>query len=246
MKLTILGYYGGFPTDGVGTTGYLLQSEGFNLLLDAGSGTLLELEKHLDPLQLDAVLLTHYHHDHTADVGVLQYLWQLKQGSKKQDILPIYGHFQDPLNFGALSWPDSTIGKAYSTDTELNLGPFKITFCKTVHPVPAFAVRIQEKSTGKIFSFTSDTTYFDGLVNFVKDSDLLITDTNFLSDKEGTRWHLTTKETAQLFDDSKSRKLIISHLPTQINLEKLLDETKKFSRRESLIQLPELGKEYLV
>ena len=53
MKITILGYYGGYPSKNTGTTGYLVQTKDTNLLLDAGSATLLELEKHLDPLDLD-------------------------------------------------------------------------------------------------------------------------------------------------------------------------------------------------
>ncbi|BDP76609.1 hypothetical protein EfmAA242_08370 [Enterococcus faecium] len=55
----------------------MLQSDGFNLLIDAGSATLIKLQEHLDPLDLDAVILSHYHHDHIADLGVLQYYWQL-------------------------------------------------------------------------------------------------------------------------------------------------------------------------
>lgn len=242
MKITILGYYGGYPENGVGTTGYLVQSNDFNLLLDAGSGVLLELEKHVDPLQLDAVLLTHYHHDHTADVGVLQYLWQLKQGKRKQPILPIYGHFKDPLNFASLTWPNATRGITYDVNG-IELGPFKIEFLETVHPVPAFATRITETQSGKVFCFTSDTTIFDELSSFVKNSDLLITDTNFFANQSGVRWHLTTKETAEVFDESNSKKLIISHLPTQRDLERMLSETKDHSKHPNNIFLPTLGEE---
>lgn len=77
MKLTVLGCLGAYPYKNQGTTGYLLQSDGFNLLIDAGSATLIKLQEHLDPLDLDAVILSHYHHDHIADLGVLQYYWQL-------------------------------------------------------------------------------------------------------------------------------------------------------------------------
>ena len=72
MKITVLGCLGAYPYNGEGTTGYLVESEGFHLLLDAGSTTLVQLEKILDPLDLDAVFLTHYHHDHFADLGVLK------------------------------------------------------------------------------------------------------------------------------------------------------------------------------
>lgn len=187
MEIRILGYYGGYPADGIGTSGYLVTSNGFNLLMDAGSGTLLELEKHLDPLQLDAVLLTHYHHDHTADVGPLQYLWQLRPGDKKEPVLPIYGHTKDPLNFAALTFGTFTKGVGYAGASQLAVGPFDLTFCETEHPVPAFAVRIVERATGKVVVNTSDTRYFAGLAPFAQDADLLMADTNFLNSKPQPR-----------------------------------------------------------
>ena len=70
MKLTVLCCLGAYPYKGEGTSSYLLESEGFHLLIDAGSTTLVRLENYLDPLKLDAVILSHYHHDHIADLGV--------------------------------------------------------------------------------------------------------------------------------------------------------------------------------
>ncbi len=227
MKLTVLGYYGGYPWHGDGTSAYLIQSKNYNLLLDCGSDALLTLEKVLDPLQLDAVLLTHYHHDHTADVGVLQYLWQLKSGDKKQALLPIYGHTQDPLNFGALTWPGATIGKSYSEADVLDLGPFEISFLKTHHPVPAFAVRIREKDSDKVMVFTSDTAYFSELADFASRADLLMTDTNFYANKTGKKWHMTSAESGKLAKLAQTKKLLLTHLPQTGDLEQLVEEAKQ-------------------
>ncbi|MCI1557529.1 MAG: MBL fold metallo-hydrolase [Pediococcus pentosaceus] len=240
MKITVLGYYGGYPSENVGTTGYLVQSGNYNLLLDAGSGTLLELQRHLNPLDLDAVLLTHYHHDHTADLGVLQYQWQLNS-KNKVEILPIYGHTEDPLNFGALTWPNASQGVGYNENEEIDLGPFTVSFKKTIHPVPAFATRIVERETGKIFTFTSDTRYFDELVKFATNSDLLVTDTNFLSNHTGIKGHLSTKETAELFNKSNAKQLMISHLSPQIDIDEMLKETKQFSKNKNNIFAPKVG-----
>ena len=49
MKLTVLGCLGAYPYKGEGTSSYLLESEGFHLLIDAGSTTLVRLENYLDP-----------------------------------------------------------------------------------------------------------------------------------------------------------------------------------------------------
>ncbi|KRN28436.1 metal-dependent hydrolase [Lactobacillus selangorensis] len=226
MKVTVLGYLGGYPADNIGTSAYLLESGSYHLLLDCGSGALLNLQHVLDPLQLDAVILSHYHHDHTADVGVLQYYWQLRQGDKKEPVLPIYGSSQDPLNFASLTMQGITQGKAYDPDATLQLGPFKINFLRTVHPVPAYAMRIEEQETGKTLVFTADTAFFDGLVPFSKYADLLMADTNFLADKPGKIWHMTSAQSGELARRAQVGKLLLTHLPQQLDLQVLLDQAR--------------------
>lgn len=221
MNLTILGYYGGYPYDGHGTSGYLLESDGYHVLLDCGSGVLLALEKKLDPLQLDAVILSHYHHDHIADVGVLQYYWQLAKGPRKAEVLPIYGHTRETLNFAALTLPGVTQGQAYDPEATLHLGPFEIQFLQTIHPVPAYAMRIKETSTGVILTNTSDTAYFPELCQFAQGSDLLMTDTNFFADKTGRKWHMTSQESGALAKAAQVKQLLLTHLPQQGDLVQL-------------------------
>ncbi|MFD1316987.1 MBL fold metallo-hydrolase [Loigolactobacillus zhaoyuanensis] len=225
MKLTVLGMYGGYPYKNVGTSAYLVQTESFNLLLDCGSGALLSLQQQLDPLQLDAVLLSHYHYDHMADIGVLQYYWQLHQGVKKEPRLPIYGHTADPLHFAALTMQGVTDGIAYQPQRKTTLGPFEITFLPTVHPVPAYAVRIVERATGKVLVYTADTAYFDQLPQFAQHADLLITDTNFLKSKTGTIAHMTSTQSGLLAKDAAIKQLLISHLPQDTDLQQLQQET---------------------
>ncbi|MFD1431935.1 MBL fold metallo-hydrolase [Lacticaseibacillus yichunensis] len=226
MKLTILGYLGGYPANGIGTSAYLLESGDYHLLMDAGSGALIALEKVLPASALDAVLLTHYHHDHTADVGVLQYYCQLHQGPAKVSPLPIYGHTKDPLNFAALTFGDFTKGVGYDGSTTLELGPLTATFLETEHPVPAFSVRLVEKETGRVLVNTSDTRAFAGLAPFAKDADLLMADTNFLADKPAPRWHLTAPEAGQLAQSAGVKRLLLTHLPQQLPLDTLLAQAQ--------------------
>ncbi|BDR55871.1 MBL fold metallo-hydrolase [Xylocopilactobacillus apis] len=227
MKVNVLGYYGGYPYNGHGTSAYLVSEDDYNLLLDCGSGALLSLEKVIEPLQLDSVLLTHYHQDHIADVGVLQYYYQLKSGLKKHDPLMIYGHQEDEENFKNLTFSNFTKGVAFDPTKRLDLGPFEITFCRTIHPVVAFAVRIKSKVTGKVLTYTADSRYFKELTDFVKDSDLLIADTNFAADKNGDLWHMTSTQSADLARDGQVKKLLLSHLPQEISHEQILKEAKE-------------------
>ncbi|ERL66156.1 MBL fold metallo-hydrolase [Schleiferilactobacillus shenzhenensis] len=227
MQFQVLGYYGGYPTATGGTSGYLLRSGTTNVLLDAGSGVLSALEKVMDPLQLDAVVLSHYHHDHTADVGVLQYLWQLKPGAKKEPQLPIYGNTQNPIEFATLTWPGATVGRPYTDNSPLTIGSLTFTFQRTIHPVPAFAMRITDADSGHVLAFTADTRYYPELADFVKNADVLITDTNFLNGHQGPAWHMTAGQSGELAKNAKVGRLLLSHLPQTESLAELKKQAEE-------------------
>lgn len=244
MQLRVLGCYGGYPHNGVGTSSYLLTSGDFHLLLDCGSGALLALEKVLDPLQLNAVLLTHYHHDHTADVGVLQYEWQLGSTQRSQAELPIYGHTADPLNFGALTWPHATIGRPYDPAQPIQIGPFTITFLATHHPVPAYAPRITETATGTTLAFTADTAAFSGLTTWATCADVLLADTNFFADHQGTAWHLTSTQAGKLAQQAGVSRLLLTHLPQVGDLQQLRAEAQSAAGTGTRVEVVQAGSIY--
>jgi ribonuclease BN (tRNA processing enzyme) len=226
MKLTVLGCLGAYPYNGEGTTGYLLESEGYHLLLDAGSTTLIQLEKILDPLALDAVILSHYHHDHIADLGVLQYYWQLFPTQDDRKILPIYGHGEDTFHFNDLTMAGITEGHDYLQTKQLELGPFSVTFMKTIHPVTCYAMRFVENSTGKVFVFTGDSGYLESFVDFAKDADLFLADTYLFAGNERHKAHFTSQESGEIAAAANVKKLVLTHLPQHGNLNQLKQEAE--------------------
>ncbi|QBP17884.1 MBL fold metallo-hydrolase [Acetilactobacillus jinshanensis] len=244
MKLRVIGCYGGYPAKGVGTSSYLLTAGDYHLLIDCGSGDLLSLEKYFDPLKLNAVVLSHYHWDHIADVGVLQYYWQLHTEGRQESVLPIYGNSADPLNLGSLTWPNSTKGEGYNGNSKLNLGPLTITFKRTIHPVPAYAMRIEDNHTKHVLVYTADSNYFEGLAKFAQNADLLVTDTNYYANKNSVepRWHMTSSECGKLAKQSNCKKLLLSHLPQYGDLKQLITEARKTAGSKPRIGLAHVGK----
>lgn len=242
MKITILGFFGGYPYDGKATSSYLLQSDGYNLLLDCGSGALLNLEKELDPLQLNAVLLSHYHQDHIADIGVLQYYWQLNNEQIGGKILPIYGHTQDKEHFASLTWAKATVGRGYDPSATLILGPFEIDFLPTKHPVTAYAVRIKDTNNGKTLVFTADTDYIPEMAAFARGADVLMTDTNYSDGKKEPKWHMTSTESGKIAKEAGVKKLILTHLPQKVDFSLLLDEAQMAASKQVKVELAEIGK----
>lgn len=229
MKLTVLGYYGGYPTKGVGTSAYLIESEGFHLLLDAGSGSLLALEKYVDPIKLDAVLISHYHHDHIADLGVLQFTRLLKKDEhgNKPHLLPIYCHDEDKDSFAKMTFENVSQGIAYTKEPELTIGPFKTEHMKTIHPVPCYAFRITEEKTGKALVFTADSGYKKDFIAFSTKADLLLADSNFFRGMENHSVHMTAKECGRIAARAGVQNLMLTHLPQKGDLNQLVAEARE-------------------
>ncbi|MBB5888249.1 MBL fold metallo-hydrolase [Lactovum miscens] len=241
MKLIALGVWGGYPTEDSGTTSYLLQSEsGFNMLLDCGSRAVTELEHELQPTQLDAVLLSHYHEDHIADLGVLRQYRQLYPiGKDGWDgmILPIYGHDENDYEFSKLSLENVSEGHAYDVSTVNRIKPFEVTFLKTVHPVVNYAMRIVERRTGQVLVYTGDTGYFDGLAEFAKDADLFLADVYFQKDKHNMLNHLSSDEAGKIAREAKVKRLVLSHLSQTADLDKLVEEAQEVAGDAVIVEL---------
>ena len=69
MRLTIVGCAGSYPGPESAASCYVVEHDGFRLLIDLGSGALGPLQRHVDLRQVDAVLLSHLHADHCFDLA---------------------------------------------------------------------------------------------------------------------------------------------------------------------------------
>lgn len=239
MQIRVLGCLGAYPYKDQGTSSYLLESEGFHLLLDAGSSTLIQLEKYLDPLQLDAVILSHYHYDHIADLGVLQYYRQLAPSTSPVPVLPIYGHTEDKQQFEALEMKNVSQARPYVEAEELKIGPFFITFMKTIHPVPCYAMRFIEEKTGKVFVYTGDSGYLETFIDFAQGADLFLADTYLFEGNEQHHAHFTAKEAGEIARQANVKQLYLTHLPQHGSLQLLKEQAQKAAGDKVSVQLAE-------
>lgn len=227
MQLTVIGFWGGFPGKNEATSGYLLEAEGFSLLIDCGSGVLSKLQNYKALEDLDAVWLSHYHHDHVADIGPL-YFARLVKGQLGQvnQVLPIYGHMLDKAQFERLTNSNVTQGVSYEEYESLQIGPFQLTFLKTRHSVPCFATRIT--CGGKTLVYTADTSLFPELITFSKDADLLIAECSLYGDQDGKAYgHLTNNDVAELAREAKAKNVLLTHLPHYGNHADLVERVQR-------------------
>ena len=227
MKLTVIGFWGGYPKKDGASSGYLLEHDGYKLLIDCGSGVLAKMQHVIQPEELDAVILSHYHPDHIADVGVL-YHARLIQSYLigKLPVLPIYAHREDQAEFAKLTHGDTTKGIAYNPKGALEIGPFKVAFLETNHPVPCYAMRFE--AGGKSFVYTADTSYKEEFVEFSRGADVLLSECNFYSSQSGKgAGHMNSTDCGALARKAEVKNLILTHLPHFGNIEDLIAQASE-------------------
>lgn len=240
MKLTIIGFWGGYPKVNEASTGYLLEHDNFKLLIDCGSGVLAKLQNFVEPEELDAVVISHYHADHIADIGVLQHARLIKSFiGEKPATLPIYGHLLDEQEFSKLTHTGVTEGIVYDPQKRLNIGPFTIHFIRTNHPVPCFAMRIE--ADGKTLVYTADTSFKEEFIAFSDKADLLLAECNFFKGQDGKNaGHMNSIDVGNLAQLANVKEVILTHLPQYGKLENLVSEAQEIY--EGPISLAQFGK----
>src|SRR5580692_5875550 len=69
MQLTVIGCSGSFPGPDSPASCYLLEADGFRLVIDMGNGALGVLQRHAELFGFDAICVSHLHADHCIDLG---------------------------------------------------------------------------------------------------------------------------------------------------------------------------------
>lgn len=224
MKLTTIGFWGGYPKQNGASAGYLLELEGFRLLIDCGSGVLSKMQNVIQPEELDAVIISHYHPDHIADIGVLQHA-RLILGflGKACPTLPVYGHHYNEQEFTKLTYKEITKGIAYDPATSMEIGPFTVSFLKTDHPVPCYAMKFEVD--GKSLVYTADTSFKEELIEFSNNADVLLCECNFYGNQNGKpAGHMNSFDAGRLAQQASVKQLILTHLPQYGTLSDLIEE----------------------
>ncbi|MCM3709493.1 MBL fold metallo-hydrolase [Sporosarcina luteola] len=242
MKVIPIGIWGGYPKANEATSSFLIEHDGFHCLVDCGSGVLSSLQNYVPLEKLDAVVLSHYHADHIADIGSLQYSRLINYYlGKPSPALPIYGHDRDDENFVKLSYKEQTIGVAIQETNIVHIGPFEVTFCETVHPVYCLAMKFTVD--GRSVTLTADTEWHDKLVDFACGTDLLISEANLYEEHLGKApGHMAGSEAGKLAKLAGAKRLVLTHLPLHGDLTEISDAAKEVF--EGDVELAVVGKAY--
>lgn len=236
MRLTVVGCSGSYPGPDSPASCYLVETEHegrtWYLVLDLGNGALGALHRYADPLEVDAVLLSHLHADHCIDL-TSYYVLRKYHPSGARPPIPVYGPDGTPGRLArAYDLPKSPgmteeFAFRYYPDESFTIGPFVITVRMVKHPVPGYAMRIE--ADGKVLAYSGDTGPCDALVEIARGADLFLCEASFVeSESNPPDLHLTGAEAAQAANDSGVRRLLLTHIPPWHDAQVVLAESKEF------------------
>jgi len=227
MRLTVLGNNGSFPGPDSACAGYLLEAEGMQILLDCGNGVLSRLQRYFPIEELDAVIVSHLHFDHMADLPVLKYGLETKLA---------LGQCMNPLPLHAPATPEE-VRRTFESPQVFALSPIEdgmltqlgtvaVSFVRMDHPVESYAIVV--KAEGKRFVYSGDTVYTPRLVDAASNADLFLCESTVVKGFGAGREvpHLTALQAGEIAAQAGTRRLLLTHLWYEIPKEEYEAEAR--------------------
>ncbi|HOV80781.1 MAG TPA: MBL fold metallo-hydrolase [Bacillota bacterium] len=222
MELTVLGCWAPYPRAGGACSGYLVREDGVNVLLEAGNGVLSNLLKFVDFRCLDAVIISHLHHDHYLDLYSLRQAMEAASrtgaaASPLKLFLPsspaavfkeLAGYEKAFQAFEIENLPEEKTGK--SRVRRLELGGLIFSFAPAKHSLPGFCISV-EGSRRLVYS--GDTAKTEELVALAGGADLFLCEASgFDRDRDYLKeFHLTARQAGEAACEAGVRRLLLTH-----------------------------------
>ncbi|MET0233604.1 MAG: MBL fold metallo-hydrolase [Kibdelosporangium sp.] len=238
MLLTVLGCSGSVPGPTTPASGYLVEADDFLMVMDLGNGTFAELQCYCDPFLLGALLLSHLHPDHCADVTALTVFRKYHPKVVKAGLpprLPVYAPGEAPDRFARAYSPDRADlantdlsdvfdFRALSPDT-FQIGPFEVTVARVVHPCEAYGFRVTY--AGKSLVYTGDSGPCDALDKLADSADVLLAEASWTHEPDRPeKMHLSGRQAGELAQRAGVGRLLITHVAPWADREAILAEAQ--------------------
>jgi len=242
MILRILGSGTGVPSLKRSAPSNYIKIGNKQILVDCGSGTLLQLEKAgLTYREIDIVCISHYHADHISDLNALIQALKWTPGFvRKKDLILIgpkgfrefYKNCLKPISGSPRLNTFNIIIK--EINKKINFKKFSIESYNTNHNDDSIAYKFIEND--KTLVISGDTDYSEGLIKFAGNSDTFVVECS-CSNNNKVVGHLISKECGEIAQKANVKKMILTHLHSTSSAPSgivKLNETKKIFKNTIL------------
>jgi ribonuclease BN (tRNA processing enzyme) len=189
--------------------GLWLESNGTNILFDPGPGALIRcLQNNLNPQDLDAIVLSHKHLDHSADANVM--IEAISEGGFKPKgwiLAPGDCYDEDPV---ILKYNRNYLDEFVRTHEGFKYQHKGVELefpIKHEHGVETYGYKI--KTSKFTLSHIVDTKFFDALIRSYNNCDILVINTIFSEPRPYP--HLCVDDAIKLIEGIKPSLAILTH-----------------------------------
>jgi ribonuclease BN (tRNA processing enzyme) len=214
VRLTVLGACGAYPAAGSACSGFLVEHDGFRLLLDAGYATMPRLLSYLDAAEVDAALITHGHPDHCADLNPLLRARALTD--VPPPALPVYAPRGALDAVLALDRPQMLDGsydvRAVVSGEGFTVGPFTVDALALPHFVPNLGYRLT--AGGATLAYTGDTGPSPEIARLARGADVLLAEATYVDAVVDTdaRFLSSARQAGAHAAAAAAGRLLLTHL----------------------------------
>lgn len=186
--------------------------------MDAGSGTLAQLQRYVRLDELDAIWISHLHADHSADL-LTAYYGALFADVRLTAPIRLYGPrgIADRLaHFLTNTATRSPVESAFDVRElhdghEARVGALTLTSRAVAHGIPAFALRVE--AAGRTLVYSGDTAPCANLTRLADGCDVLLCEADSAQRlPESERVHHTPEDAGETARSAGAGRLIVTHV----------------------------------
>ncbi|MGH3914224.1 MAG: MBL fold metallo-hydrolase [Pseudonocardiaceae bacterium] len=236
MLLTVLGCSGSVPGPESPASGYLIRAGATTVVLDLGNGTLGALQRYVDPFGLDALILSHLHPDHCADVSALTVYRRYHPQRPSGHRLALHGpsvladRLAAAYATSAAERAETDLSDVYdfrpfcvSGPDPVRIGTLELRAALVDHPCEAYAVRVSQADAVLVYS--GDTGPCRALVELAGGADVLLAEASWPDQANNPPGiHLSGREAGQIAAEAGVGRLLITHVPPWTDAEQMRAE----------------------
>jgi ribonuclease BN (tRNA processing enzyme) len=216
FTVTVLGSAGMFPTRERAASGYLLEYGTTRLWLDAGAGTYRNLLGYIDYEDIDGIVLSHRHADHTSDVFPAYHARMYGQEEALPKI-PLWAPQETIDALVAFAAVGETFDlRAVESGEAVDFEGARLSFFRMAHPPVTLGVRVEYE--GGVFAYSSDTGPKGDFEGLAQDADLFICEATFQDGDGPWDGHMEAAEAATIALKYNVSHLVLTHLPSRRDL----------------------------
>jgi ribonuclease BN (tRNA processing enzyme) len=216
MRMTVLGGCGAWPAAGQACSGYLVEHDGFRVLVDPGYAVVPRLLELVAAEDVDAVLLSHGHPDHCADLNPLLRARVLRVGDGAPPALPVHALPGAADRVLALDEPGTLAGaaalSAFAAGESFEAGPLRVDTWPLPHSVPNAGLRLE--AGGRVLAYTGDTGPSAAIVELARGADLFLAEASFPErvPADSARHLSSALQAGEHAASAGARRLVLTHL----------------------------------